>query len=228
MYSELQKIIKRSKVVKLSILERKNKHIFNNLCNQLVSSMDTWNNYSITNVSNNLIYINYIYNDSDITRFKEIYETDNQLNFIDTNVKYIDGTICLLIGYVIIYSKNEFYENKYNLNIRYIELTESFIRYCGIGSRLLKKVSSYNKKILLPYKPIESACEFWVKYIRKLVKFTTSDSLKIYCKSNTISELKWDAMYLIIDNHCNIIIKEFSTHLINTLISNAIANKSNK
>jgi hypothetical protein len=220
MYSELQKIVKRSQVVKLSILERKNKQIYNNLCNQLVSSMENWNNYSIINVPDNLIYVNYIFNKTDIARIKQIYETKEKFNFIDTNIKYIDGTSFLLIGYIILYSKHEFNKNKYNLNIKYIDLTEAFIQYIGIGSRILKKVSSYNKTILFPYKPIEISCEFWIKYISKFVKFTTSDTLKIYCKNNTISELKWDTMYSIIDAHYKNIVKEFSTNLINTLISN--------
>ena len=120
--------------------------------------------------------------------FFELHETKEKFNFIDTNIKYIDGTSFLLIGYIILYPKHEFNKNKYNCNIKYIDLTEAFIQYIGIGSRILKKVSSYNKTILFPYKPIEISCEFWIKYISKFVKFTTSDTLKIYCKSIGIEE----------------------------------------
>lgn len=219
MYHELKQIIRRSAVVKLSILERKYTPIYNNLHNQLLTSINAWTKYSIDGIPNNLIYINYIYNDKDVARVKELFETNKNLHFLKLNTKFIDVIKFLLIGYVILYPIKEFYEYRYNKSNRYVELVETFIKYIGIGTRLLKKVASYNKKKLMPYDVIKTASEFWFKYLHKKLRFTSSKSLKIYCKENAISFIKWEHLYTTIDTNYNKIVKEFSTKYVAKLIN---------
>lgn len=213
------KTIKRSKIVKLSILKANDNETYSCIYKQLKYSLfENWK-WKLEDYDEKLIFVNYIGNKQDLIFFKEEYEKNSVcLNFNNKN-EFIDAINPLLIGVCILYNRNEYYDFKYNSKIRYIDLIETFIQGIGIGKRLLNRIETMIKKQLLPFFIIERANKYWYKILSHNINLNTHTTLKNYINDNLISRaINWKYLYKVITKNQLKIIKNYSCDFVTNIL----------
>ena len=209
------RLIKRSKIIKLSLLQKKNNEIYECIYQQLKYALTTNWKWKLEVIETNNIFVNYVDNHQDLIYLKE--EFYFILNFKNKK-EYINAVNPLLIGFCILCEKLEYFDFKYCIKYRFVDLIETLLRGLGIGTRLLNRIKTDTKKIILPLYIVESANDYWYNYL-SFINLNTITSLNKYIKDNGLTrELKWKFLKDVITKKQRKIIKSYSTKYVKNII----------
>lgn len=217
------RLIKRSKIIKLSLLKIKNGKLFECIYEQLKYALITNWKWKLETFNIKNVFVNYIDNEKDLIYFKEEYELNTHLLDFKNKDDYIDAKNPLLIGFCILHDKLEYYDFKYCIKYRYIELIEVFLQGLGLGTRLLNRIKSNTKKTILPLVIIKNADTYWYKNLSKFINLNTLTTLKKYIDENGLTrEIKWDLLKDVIVKKQRKVIKSYSTKFVKNIIDGFI------
>jgi len=217
----MEQILRRSITTNLVSLKKNNLSIYDIIYSQFISLLNSfWNNYNIQNIQLHCIFITYIECQADLHTIKELYET-NKLNLcVDENKHFITGTNLLVIGLIILHHKTDYFCFKYNLKINYIDRIQSLFMCVGIASKMIKRVENIKKKKLLPLVIITHSVEFWFKFLKKNIAFTTSKKLKQIVRELSLSSaIEWNYLFNNLDMKCKIIINQVASNFVKNVLT---------
>lgn len=216
----MNKILRNTITINLRCLKKNDIQIYDIIYTQFWSMVNSfWNNYNIEDVPLQCVFVTYIHYQPDILQIKEMYELNELGLGVDENQKYINGISPLLIGFIILHQRSDYYCFKYNLRFYYVDRIQSLFMCAGIATKMIKRVENIKKKQLIPLVIITHSVEFWFKYLYKKLAFTTSSHLRKIIKELSLSyELSWRYIMNDIDIKCNIIINRVATNFVTNFL----------
>ena len=216
----MNKILRNSSTINLRCLQKNNPQYYDIIYTQVSSMVNSyWQNFNVQDVPLQCIFITYIHYPVDILQIKEMYELNELGLGVDENQQFINGICPLVVGFIILHQRSDYYCFKYNLKFYYIDRIQSLFMCCGIASKMIKRVENIKKKQLIPLIIITHSVEFWFKYLYKKLAFTTSSQLRKIIKELSLSyELSWRYIMNDIDMKCNIIINRVATNFVKNLL----------